>query len=68
MDFISFFWMRYFYGYIEYNERTKNLTPTQLFNLANQEAVKNMQANPPKLTQTGLTLQQLIKMSSEDGK
>jgi hypothetical protein len=61
VDFLSFFWMRYFFGYVEYTERTKNLTPTQLFNLANQEASKNMQLNPPKLTQTGLTFQQVIK-------
>ncbi|MFN4219182.1 MAG: hypothetical protein ACK4HB_07905, partial [Candidatus Bipolaricaulia bacterium] len=60
IDFASFFWMRYFFGYIEYNERTKNLSPAELFQLANLEAAKNMLQNPPKLTQTGLTFQRLI--------
>jgi hypothetical protein len=61
IDFASFFWMRYFFGYVEYNERTKNLAPVELFQLANLEAAKNMLQNPPKLTQTGLTFQRLLQ-------
>lgn len=61
IDFASFFWMRYFFGYVEYNERTKNLAPAELFQLANLEAAKNMLQNPPKLTQTGLTFQRLLQ-------
>lgn len=61
VDFASFFWMRYFFGYVEYNERTKNLAPDELFQLANLEAAKNMLQNPPKLTQTGLTFQRLLQ-------
>jgi hypothetical protein len=61
VDFASFFWMRYFFGYVEYNERTKNLAPAELFQLANLEAAKNMLQNPPKLTQTGLTFQRLLQ-------
>mgnify|MGYP001773332437 CR=1 FL=1 len=60
MDFASFFWMRYFFGYIEYNEQTKNLSPSELFQLANLEAAKNMLKDPPMLTQTGLAFQRLI--------
>jgi hypothetical protein len=60
LEFTCFFWMRYFFGYVEYNEGTKRLTPTELFRLANQEASKNMLATPPKLTQTGLTFQKLL--------
>lgn len=60
IDFASFFWMRYFFGYVEYTERTKDLPPAELFRLANLEAAKNMMQNPPKLTQTGLAFQKLI--------
>lgn len=60
MDFASFFWMRYFFGYVEYTERTKNLSPAELFQLANLEAAKNMLQNPPQFTQTGATFQRLI--------
>lgn len=60
IDFASFFWMRYFFGYVEYTERTKSLSPAELFQLANLEAAKNMRQNPPKLTQTGLMFQRLI--------
>ncbi len=60
LDFASFFWMRYFFGYVEYTERTKNLSPAELFQLANLEAAKNMLQNPPKLTQTGLAFRRLI--------
>ncbi len=60
LDFVSFFWMRYFFGYVEYSERTRDLSPSELFRLANLEAAKNMSQNPPKLTQTGLVFQRLI--------
>ncbi|MCS6903309.1 MAG: hypothetical protein NZO41_03415 [Candidatus Bipolaricaulota bacterium] len=60
IDFASLFWMRYFFGYVEHTERTKTLSPAELFQLANLEAAKNMLQDPPKLTQTGLTFQRLI--------
>lgn len=60
-DFASFFWMRYFFGYVEYTESTKDLAPAELFKLANLEAAKNMLQNPPQLTQTGLTFQKLLQ-------
>jgi hypothetical protein len=61
IEFVSFFWMRYFFGYIEYNERTKDLPLSELFRLANLEAAKNMLQNPPQLTQTGLIFQKLLQ-------
>jgi hypothetical protein len=31
-DFCSFFWMKYLYGYLDYNSKTRRLTPQQLIN------------------------------------
>jgi hypothetical protein len=59
VDFISFFWSRHFYGYVEYDEATRRLPPAELFRLANRAAVQNMMADPPRLTQTGLAFQRL---------
>lgn len=61
VDFASFFWSRYFFGYVDYGPATAGLPPAQLFRLANQAAARSMAADPPRLTQTGLALQQLIK-------
>jgi len=61
VDFASFFWSRYFFGYVEYNDGTKHLRPTELFRRANMEAARNMLENPPLLTKTGLAYQRLIK-------
>lgn len=60
IDFASLFWMRYFFGYVEYTEDTRNLSPAELFQLANLEAAKNMLQNPPKLTRTGQAFHRLI--------
>jgi hypothetical protein len=59
VDFISFFWSRHFYGYVEYSEATRRLPPDELFRLANRAALRNMMADPPRLTQTGLAFRRL---------
>ena len=61
IDFTSFFWSRYFFGYVDYSEQTGRLPPAELFRLANAAAGRNMAADPPRLTQTGETFQRLIK-------
>ena len=61
IDLTSFFWSRYFFGYVEYSERTGRLPPGELSRLANAAAGRNMTADPPRMTQTGATLQRLIK-------
>ena len=61
IDFTSFFWSRYFFGYADYSERTGRLSPGELSRLANAAAGRNMTADPPRMTQTGATLQRLIK-------
>jgi len=65
VDFLSFFWARHFFGYVDYTDATRSLTPTELFRMANQAAVKGMLANPPQLTQTGQALLRSIKAISE---
>jgi hypothetical protein len=59
----SFFWSRYCFGYIDYDETTRRLAPAELFRLANREAAGNMLATPPRLTNTGLALKNLLKSS-----
>jgi hypothetical protein len=61
IDFTSFFWSRYFFGYVEYSDQIGRLPPGELFRLANQAAARNMTADPPRPTLTGHTLQRLIK-------
>ena len=61
IDFTSFFWSRHFYGYAEYSAATRRLPPSELFRLANQAAVQNMMADPPRLTRTGETFQRLSR-------
>src|SRR3970282_2741150 len=42
IDFTSFFWSRYFFGYVEYSERTGRLSRGELSRLANAAAGRNM--------------------------
>jgi len=58
VDFCSFFWMRHFYGYVDFNEKTRQLPAEELFKLADEIAGKNIASNT--LTGTGLNLQQLL--------
>ncbi|MCA9937076.1 MAG: hypothetical protein KC418_00420 [Anaerolineales bacterium] len=57
-DFISFFWSRYFFGYVNYNDVPKNINSTQLFRLANQAAYANMQQG--QYSYTGQAYSQMI--------
>lgn len=61
LDFVSFFWARYFFGYVEYTGATANLQPAALFQLANQQASRNMMQTPPQLTAPGAALQLLLR-------
>ncbi|MBI3998339.1 MAG: hypothetical protein HY355_04845 [Armatimonadetes bacterium] len=61
IDFTSFFWSRYFYGYVEYSDATRRLPPVELFRLANREAARNMVATPPQPTRTGQAFQRLVR-------
>ena len=58
VEYCSFFWMRHFYGYVDFNEKTRQLPPEELFKLADEIAAKNIVSNT--LTGTGLTLQQRL--------
>jgi hypothetical protein len=57
-EFISPFWSKYFFGYLDYETVPKNLTYKQLAQLSNQKAVENIMSH--KLTDAGLTYQKLI--------
>lgn len=59
LEFCSFFWMRYLYGYLEYNDTTKRMKPLQLFRQVNGVAYQNMLTDT--LSQTGKTFQRLIR-------
>jgi hypothetical protein len=57
-EFISPFWSKYFFGYLDYETTPENLSYRQLPQLSNQQAVQNMMSH--KLTGTGLTYEKLI--------
>lgn len=65
VDFISFFWARHFFGYVDYTDAARRLPPTELFRMANAAAARNMLANPPRFTRTGQVFQRLIKTVAE---
>jgi hypothetical protein len=58
VEYCSFFWMRHFYGYVDFNEKTRSLSPSELFKLADEIAAKNIASNT--LTGTGLNLHQRL--------
>lgn len=60
IDFASFFWSRHFYGYVEYGDATRGLRPAELFRQANLAAARNMMADPPQPTRSGLAFQRLV--------
>lgn len=64
LELASFFWMRYFFGYVEYTAATKGLSASELFLLANQAAVQNMLRDPPRLTRTGEAFHRLVSEAS----
>lgn len=46
-DYCSFFWMQYLYGYVDYNDTTRNMGYMQLKKAVNQVAAKNIVAGTP---------------------
>ena len=58
VEFCSFFWMQYFYSYLQYDEQKNAMKPTQLFALVNVEAAKNIVSNT--LSTTGARFKSLI--------
>jgi hypothetical protein len=61
-EFISPFWSKYFFGYLDYETVPNNLTYKQLAQLSNQKAVLNIMSH--ELTDTGLTYQKLISAAA----
>jgi hypothetical protein len=57
-EFSCFFWMKYLYGYLDYNSRTKNLTAQQRINAVDSIAGRNILNNT--LGQTGEQFKTLI--------
>jgi hypothetical protein len=57
-DFCSFFWMKYLYGYLDYNSRTRSLTPQQLINSVDSVAGRQILDN--RLNATGNRFKTLI--------
>lgn len=57
-DFISFFWSRYFFAYVNYNDVPRNINSTELFRMANQATFANMQAG--KYSATGEAYREMI--------
>ncbi len=57
-EFISPFWSKYFFAYLDYEAVPKSLAYRQLSQLSNQEAFQNILRN--ETTPTGLTYQELI--------
>jgi hypothetical protein len=49
-EFSCFFWMKYLYGYLDYNGHTKNLTPQQRINAVDSLAGRNILNNTPGIT------------------
>jgi len=61
-EFISPFWSKYFFAYLDYEAVPKNLNYRQMTQLSNQEAFRNILSN--ELTLTGLTYRELINTAS----
>ena len=58
MDFVSFFWMRNFFAYLDYNGTPQNLTTAALTSLINQAYVSNVLNG--SLSPLGLYIQQQL--------
>lgn len=57
-DFCSFFWMKYLYGYLDYNSNTRGLAPQQLIDRIDAEAGRQILDN--KLNDAGIRFKALI--------
>jgi hypothetical protein len=57
-EFCSFFWMKYLYGYLDYNAQTMNLLPQQLINSVDEISGRRILDNT--LNETGEKFKKLI--------
>jgi hypothetical protein len=57
-EFCSFFWMKYFYGYLDYSSKTKDLRAQQLITAADATAGRNIVSNT--LNETGWKFKTLV--------
>ncbi|NIM93668.1 MAG: hypothetical protein GTO18_08145 [Anaerolineales bacterium] len=57
-EFVSFFWSKYFFAYLDYEDTPKDLHATELVYRSNQASANNIQSG--LLSETGEALQQLI--------
>jgi hypothetical protein len=60
MQYCSFFWMTYLYGYVEYNKKTKNLDYKEITLLVNTSTVTDNLISG-NLSSTGKVFKELIK-------
>jgi hypothetical protein len=58
-EFCSFFWMKYFYGYIDYNADTSRLEPGERMKMSDRVADENIRKGV--LTATGEKFKEVIK-------
>jgi len=59
MDFVSFFWTRNFFAYLDYDSTPRNLSTTALNRLINQASLSNIQKG--NLSLLGQYVQQKLK-------
>jgi hypothetical protein len=57
-EFCSLFWMKYLYGYVDYNSHTRALPPQQLINMSEEAAGRRILDN--SLNQTGQSYKKMI--------
>lgn len=58
-EFCSFFWMKYFYGYVEFGRRTRRLSDSELIQASEKAAAKEIVSG--RMNKTGEKLRSLIK-------
>ena len=58
IEFMSFFWIKYFFAYLPYDQN-RNLNPGELLSKSSAEAAKNIVAN--KLSLLGEAMKDLTK-------
>jgi hypothetical protein len=63
MDFVSFFWTRNFFAYLDYSQTPHNLTTTQYNRLINQAFVSNVQRD--NMSSLGQYFQQKLNSRTE---
>jgi hypothetical protein len=59
LDYVSFFWSKYFFAYLEPTPENLNLSPGELLRAADEAAVENILAG--RYSETGLAFSRLIR-------